>query len=101
MDKLFIKQVYFEKLIAIFDKYCKDAIIWAYGSRVCGDAHDGSDLDLVIKKFGQNDCSLSQLKKYLQESNIPFFVDVIEYDNISESFKKEIEKKYIVIYPCE
>lgn len=33
----------------IFRDYCPDAEIWAYGSRVNGDSHSGSDLDLTVK----------------------------------------------------
>lgn len=99
VNKLFIKQKYLDELISIFDLRCPNAIIWAYGSRVNGDAHDGSDLDLVVKDFGNSDCYLYELKEYLKDSNIPFLIDIVEYKYIPESFQKEIEKNYIEIYP--
>ncbi len=36
------------RLLDIFSTANADMEIWAYGSRVNGDAHNGSDLDLVI-----------------------------------------------------
>lgn len=38
-----------EKLITIFSNTGYDFEVWAYGSHVTGEAHDGSDLDLVIR----------------------------------------------------
>lgn len=38
-----------EKLLAIFSTVELDFEVWAYGSRVSGEAHEGSDLDLVIR----------------------------------------------------
>jgi len=100
MSELYIKQRHLDELTSIFNKYCPNALILAYGSRVKGDAHEGSDLDLVVKKFGQDDCDLYELREYLRESNIPFLIDVLEYDNLPESFKSEIDKINIQIYPC-
>ncbi|MFN5236631.1 MAG: nucleotidyltransferase domain-containing protein [Bacteroidota bacterium] len=41
-----------EKLITIFSGVDTAFEVWAYGSRVNGDAHEGSDLDLVIRTPG-------------------------------------------------
>jgi len=99
MYNLFIKQKYLDELISIFKKHCPNATILAYGSRVKGDAHNGSDLDLVVKEFGNGDCDLYELKDYIQNSNIPFLVDILEYEHIPESFKQEIDRLNVRIYP--
>lgn len=99
MSKLLIKPEYLLMLRSIFDSYCPNAEIWAYGSRVGGDAHEGSDLDLTIITFGNKECSLFELKEILDESNIPFLVDISEFYNLPESFQAEIKRNYIVIYP--
>ena len=67
--------------------------MWAYGSRIDGFAHSGSDLDIAI--VGEGDISV--LKTALEESNIPFLVDVVKFENLPESFQKEILKKYVVL----
>ena len=98
MSNLFIKPQYLKMLTDIFDEYCPRAEIWAYGSRINGQAHDGSDLDLVVKTFNTNDIKAFQLKEIISNSNIPFLVDIQEFDNLPKSFQEEILKNYIVIY---
>ncbi len=99
MDKLFIKEKYLKKLISIFENYCPKAEIWAYGSRIGQNVHEGSDLDLAVKTFNDNTKNISELKRILEESDIPFLIDIFEFDKLPESFQKEIEKKYVVIFP--
>ncbi len=76
MTDIFIKQHHLTELKKIFKQIVPDAQVWAYGSRVDGTAHDGSDLDLAI---------------------VGFLVDVVKFDNLPESFKKEILKKYVIL----
>lgn len=98
MDKLFIKPEQMEMLKEIFRSYCPKAEVWAYGSRLNGNAHEGSDLDLVIKSFNEDEKYLFELKEIIKESNIPFLVDINEYEYLPDSFKEEILKNYIVIF---
>lgn len=98
MPELMLKPVYREMLEDIFSSYCPNAVIWAYGSRLGGDAHSGSDLDLVVKDFGDKNCKLYELKELLSDSNIPFLVDVQEFSGLPESFQEEIIKNYCVLY---
>ncbi len=97
MNKLFVKPEHLKILIDIFKSYCPRAEIWAYGSRIKGNAHDGSDLDLVVKNFNSEKAKLSELKQLINDSNIPFLVDINEFDKLPISFQKEILKDYISI----
>ena len=99
MPDLFLKQQYLAELTDIFAKYCPKAEIWAYGSRVKGNFHDGSDLDLCIKDFGNKDCSVSELKELINKSNIPILIDISLYDYLPDSFQKEIDKLKVKIFP--
>ena len=85
-------------LTDIFEQYCPNAEIWAYGSRVNGDAHDGSDLDMVVKNFHSNTAKLSELRELITNSNIPFLTDINEFDKCPKYFQDEILKKYVVIF---
>ena len=38
--------------------------IWAYGSRVNGESHDGSDLDLVLRGLGLAEVPTSQFARF-------------------------------------
>ena len=98
LKRLFIKPEQFKILTEIFDNYCPKAEIWAYGSRIKGEAHLGSDLDLVVRDFNSNKKFLYKLKELIQDSNIPFLVDIHEFNKLSESFQCEILKDYIIIY---
>jgi len=68
---------------------------------VSGENHDGSDLDLVV--CTENNKALEWLellsfKEHLQESNTPILVQVMDWNEIPESFHKNILQKYEVIY---
>ncbi len=81
----------------ILISYCPDAEIWAYGSRLNGDAHSGSDLDLVVKDFHSKNAKLYELKNLFSESNIPFTIDIQEFYKLPKSFQDEILKNYIIL----
>lgn len=75
--------------------------VWAYGSRVNGSAHEGSDLDLVIrgKDLTRIDIDLFlDLKDQIRESNIPILVEVLDWARIPESFQRNIEQHFEVIF---
>ena len=98
MNNIFIKPYQQKILTDIFDEYCPNAEIWAYGSRVGGDAHSGSDLDLTIKSFNDVNCSIVELRRLITDSDIPFFVDINMFDSLPDSFKEEVLRNYIVFY---
>lgn len=101
MSSLFLKPRYLDMLLEIFRNYCPNAEIWAYGSRINGEAHEASDLDLVVKSFNDSSKNIYELKELVNNSDIPIIVDILDYNNIPESFQKEIEKNYIVIFGAE
>jgi predicted nucleotidyltransferase len=74
--------------------------IWAYGSRVNGDCHEGSDLDLVVLS-GDEKINISDMYfnfvEALRDSNIPISVDVKNWNVIPISFRENILKKYEVV----
>ena len=98
MSSILLKDEYRNMLFDIFDSYCPKAEIWVYGSRINGNAHEGSDLDLVVKSFNDEKKSLSELKELISNSNIPFLVDINEYTSLPQNFCSEIDKKYLVFY---
>lgn len=98
MTKLNIKPEYLKMLKEIFNQYCPNAEIWVYGSRIKNQSHDGSDLDMVVKNFNDNNKNISELKQLLNDSNIPFLTDIEEFDNLPDYFQKEILKEYEVLF---
>jgi predicted nucleotidyltransferase len=74
--------------------------LWAYGSRVNGDAHDTSDLDMVIVTSNNEKLNISELmdfKNALQQSNIPILTQVLDWNRIPKSFHKNILNHYEVL----
>lgn len=92
-----VKKQYLEELKSILNEYCPNAEVWAYGSRLTEDCHSGSDLDLVVKSFNDKTKSLYELKALLSDSNIPFIIDIHEFDKLPDYFQTEIKKNYVVI----
>lgn len=88
-----LRQEWLEILRQILAVHVPDAEVWAYGSRVQGTSHNGSDLDLVVRNPGdltKSQPDLFLLKDALSESNIPILVDVLDWALIPEAFRQEI-----------
>ena len=78
------------RLIAV---HLPDAEVLAYGSRVTGASHEGSDPDLVA--INQADrtqplAGVAHLRESFSESDLPILVDVLDWARIPESFRQEI-----------
>ncbi len=76
-------------------------LVMAYGSRVNGGAHDSSDLDIVVRSKDNKPLDwklIMSLNEKIKESNIPFLVELRDWNRLPESFHKQIFKKHVVIY---
>jgi predicted nucleotidyltransferase len=92
---------YHKELQEIFSSVSQPIEVWAYGSRVKGTAHAGSDLDLVIRTRDLkplNTLNFNTLQQKIQESNIPILVDLKDWASLPASFHRNIEEKYVVLY---
>ena len=88
-----------EIIINIIKKHLPDAKVLAYGSRVTGKAKTYSDLDLAIN----NDAPISvkllgKLIEDLQESSLPYRVEIIDWHTISSEFQKIVKKDGEMLY---
>ena len=75
--------------------------VWAYGSRVDGTAHAGSDLDLVVRSIDLQPLpshTFMELKDKIQDSTIPILVELHDWARLPESFHKNILKQYEVLF---
>lgn len=84
-------------LLALLLQYLPNTLVWAFGSRVKFTAKPTSDLDLVAFITGKQKMSFSLLKEALAESSLPFRVDLHDWNDIPENFRKNIEDSYLVI----
>ena len=70
----------------------------AFGSRVTQSAKKYSDLDLAVVGDAALDRStLARLKEAFEESDLPIQVDVLDWQEISQSFQEVIAKDYAVL----
>ena len=60
-DRLYLLPKHRRALEALLQKHLPDVEVWAYGSRVNGRSHDGSDLDLVLRGPGLKEIPSGQL----------------------------------------
>jgi uncharacterized protein len=87
-------------LLALLATHVPEADVWAYGSRVSGGAHEGSDLDLVLRHpahLQQAAPGWLELKEALQDSLLPMLVDVHQWSSLPDGFHRNIEADYIVL----
>jgi predicted nucleotidyltransferase len=85
-------------LLQILSEHVPEWEVWAFGSRVSRYAHRGSDLDLVLvgaELFPVE--RLGALLGPLVESSLPFFVDVLDWQGIPDSFRENIKKTRILL----
>ena len=104
MNKLDLSPEWLAIVQRILAAHLTGVEIIAYGSRVTGTAHAGSDLDLVARN-PQNPLlpisTLGNVRDALSESNLPILVDIQDWARIPDSFRKEIERTGIVIVTGE
>jgi predicted nucleotidyltransferase len=70
----------------------------AFGSRVTRTVKKHSDLDLEVMDtpvIGPE--TIDRLREAFVESDLPFRVDVLDWNDISPEFRKVIEQKYEVV----
>jgi predicted nucleotidyltransferase len=90
---------YIQQIKQIVLDFLKDqpVKIVLYGSRARGDNDPGSDVDIGIlseKEF--NGIILSKLRDLLEESTIPYKVEIVDLRQVSETFKAEILKDAVI-----
>ena len=91
-------------LEGLFQKFLPGVKVLAYGSRITGESHPGSDLDLVLRSPDLKVISsskLSALRFAIGESSIPFLVEVRDWAVLPKDFHKEIERNHVVLIPPE
>ena len=88
-----------QHILAVHIPECE---VRAFGSRVKWAAKDYSDLDLAV--VGKESLTLRQLRQLteaFEESYLPIQVDVVDWQSLSDGFKKVISEKYEVIQEAE
>ena len=82
-----------EFIITVIKKLLPQAHIYLFGSRARKDNQPESDIDVAIDNNQKIDLhTLSIIKEEIEESTIPFTVDIIDLQAVSDDFKEQILK---------
>lgn len=104
LQRLDLRPAHLAMLRVLLQQYLPHVEVWAYGSRVNGNGHDASDLDLVVRQPGnlkQETPEVGEMREALSESNLPIRVDVVDWARIPASFQREIEQAYVVVQTAQ
>jgi predicted nucleotidyltransferase len=74
--------------------------IWIFGSRARGDHRPFSDIDLLyqLPETTTNFASLiSRLKENLEEGPLPYKIDLVDINDLAESYKEKILRERVEI----
>lgn len=96
-DLSVIDKKYKDLFLQIITKHTPDCKVYLFGSRAKGTSAESSDVDLAI------DCGdeispkiMGLIKEDIEESTIPYFVDVVDFNVADEELKKQIIKHGIL-----
>jgi len=95
LDTIDIESRHLKMVKSVFARYLPYKQVWAYGSRVKWTAGHASDLDCVI--FNSTDSEIYNAQEAFDESDIPFEVQLLNWETIPDDFKKNIKKGYFVL----
>lgn len=74
------------------------ANVWAFGSRVKSTSKPYSDLDLAIDAHELlSSTILAKISDDFEESILPYKIDILDWQNIDDSFKKLIQKDRVLL----
>ena len=96
-----LSQEHLEVVVDALRAHLPGVAVWAYGSRVRGNARKYSDLDLVAFISQKQTARLGELRQALEDSDLPFRVDLFAWHEIPQSFHSQIRQYYAVIQHCD
>lgn len=101
--RLRLEPDYLKELLDIIQETIPGVEVRVFGSRAkTGKVRETSDIDLLLKDVGNGKVDTEQwfnFEQVLSDSSIPYVVDVLDWHSLSDVWKREIDKAYVVIYP--
>ena len=79
-----------------FKERNKKVKVYLFGSRAKGKATERSDIDLGFLSGQDISYELSLLDYFLENSNLPYKVDLVDLNKVSEEFRKKVIKEGIL-----
>ena len=66
----------------------KGTNVFLFGSRACGERSRGADIDIGVLGTDIDSKIIIKIKEEIAESFVPFEVDIVNFDDVDEEFKK-------------
>ena len=85
----------------LLERHLPNTTAWVYGSRAKWASRPQSDLDLVVFATPKQNGRVSDLREALEESNLPFRVDLFVWDAVPEQFRKQIKSEHVALVERE
>ena len=89
-----------KRILQLLAEHLPDVSVWVYGSRVNGDAHDASDLDIVLRSADLSPIPLEELEAFLsalRDSTIPILIEARDWARLPQSIHSQILQKYVML----
>lgn len=87
-----------QQVSAILQRYLPQYEVWAFGSRVKGNAKAYSDLDLaIISDTSLPLALLAEVAEAFSESDLPWKVDLVDWATTSERFRQVIAGQKLIL----
>lgn len=88
---------YITYITNVFSEYLKDYKLFLFGSRAKGMAKKFSDIDLAVKSDYLTPAIKAKIEFVLENSTLPYKVDIVDLNNITDDFRKLIENYMVEI----
>lgn len=86
-------------LVSVLESFPHIQRVVIFGSRAKGNFHAGSDIDLAIMNEEIGSAELSKLQSKFEESDLPFFVDLVNYSTIDvPALREHIDRVGVEFY---
>ena len=92
-----LEKKYIDFIKQTVNKFLHDYKLYIFGSRVKNRAKEYSDIDIAIDSFELTSEVKSKLEAYFENSTLPYEVDIVNLNTISDDFKKIIENDLVKI----
>ena len=74
------------------DKHLRGAEVFLFGSRAKNTNQEFSDIDIAIKCSNLDFATLAKIRFDLEESNLPYKIDLVDYDDLNQEILKKSVK---------
>lgn len=87
-----------EELSGLLQRYAPGRRVWAFGSRATGQrVRRFSDLDIAVEGEELPFDEMAMLREALEESRLPFKVDIVELDKVAPEFRSRIQPELVLV----